>query len=215
MSAHLWEVDRSRILNIPIGVATSRDRMVWHYSKTGAFTVASCYHMIFAHRMTQILPTTRESGQGSGSNTINLSLIWKLNVPPKLRMFLWRASLETLPHKAEHRCIFLPVVEECKRFGNPASSRCRKWIWGVSFWAWLISIKKQCTESIFLLAVTVMWKVWETRNSETHRAGFDPPSDVVEWCRLHLQVFWNSRSHIYVQQARTRMCPRVLLQRDS
>lgn len=48
MSEHVWEVDKIRILNIPIKAATSRDRLIWHYSKNGSFTVSSCYHMIFA-----------------------------------------------------------------------------------------------------------------------------------------------------------------------
>lgn len=33
MSAHLWEIDRNRILAIYIGAPNSRDKLVWHCSK--------------------------------------------------------------------------------------------------------------------------------------------------------------------------------------
>lgn len=101
ISTHLWEVDKQRILQIPVGTATSRDRLIWHYSKNGAFSVASCYHMIFADTTIASPELPRDEGSGSNSHQINWTLVWRLKVPPKVRMFIWRATLNVLPHRAE------------------------------------------------------------------------------------------------------------------
>lgn len=41
-----WEVDRGRILAIPLGSIEVDDKEVWHYTKDGRFSVRSCYHLI-------------------------------------------------------------------------------------------------------------------------------------------------------------------------
>lgn len=101
VTAHLWEVDRNRILRIPICAANSRDRLVWHYTKNGAFSVSSCYHMIFSESSPTHTISDNVAVQSSGASPINWNLIWNLNIPPKVRMFLWRAVLDILPHRAE------------------------------------------------------------------------------------------------------------------
>lgn len=42
ISSHLWEVNKARVLQIPICSATSRDRLIWHYAKNGEFSVSTC-----------------------------------------------------------------------------------------------------------------------------------------------------------------------------
>ncbi|XP_012843491.1 PREDICTED: uncharacterized protein LOC105963619 [Erythranthe guttata] len=43
-----WPIDQARILAVPIGGCNVKDRIIWHLSNTGKFTVKSCYHAIHA-----------------------------------------------------------------------------------------------------------------------------------------------------------------------
>lgn len=217
MTAHLWEVDRNRILQIPVGATTSKDRLVWHYSKNGIFSVSSCYHMIFSD-ISSVTQPGNEEGQGSGDSTINWSVIWKLNIPPKVRMFLWRATLDTLPHRAElfrRRIASSPFCERCPESEETSMHilrACRGLdeIWlaapfsmqleigNISFWAWLVMLKKRLEPDTFLLAVVVMWKTWETRNLETHGTKRYAPTDIVTWGQEFLERYWSAQVSIPV-----------------
>lgn len=118
ITTHLWEMDRSRILKIHIGATTAKDRLVWPFSKNGDFSVASCYHMIFLESRSSRLPNVVEAGQGRAVSPINWNLIWKLNIPPKVRIFLWRVVLDILPHRAEQfrrKIVPSPYCERCQR----------------------------------------------------------------------------------------------------
>lgn len=100
IQSRFWEVDRGRILAIPIGSIETEDKVVWHYSKDGRFTVRSCYHLI-----SQLLNGT-SGGMMSGAEYIRWKEVWKLPIPPKI-----------LPHKAElfrHHLVHSPI---CDRSG--------------------------------------------------------------------------------------------------
>lgn len=43
-----WPIDRNRILSVPLGAITSDDRVVWHYTKDGKFSVKSAYQLLLA-----------------------------------------------------------------------------------------------------------------------------------------------------------------------
>lgn len=41
-----WEIDRARILSVPLGTTSAEDKLMWHYSKDGCFSVRSCYQFL-------------------------------------------------------------------------------------------------------------------------------------------------------------------------
>lgn len=60
-------VDRERILKIPIGDISTVDRLVWHYSPHGEYTVRSGYHLalnISSHSTNQTGGVIAGSGSG-------------------------------------------------------------------------------------------------------------------------------------------------------
>lgn len=65
-----------------------------------------------------------------------------------------------------------------------------------SFWAWVLFLKERCDSDTFLLAVVVMWKQWEIRNSEVHGSKFYPSADVVSWSQEFLERFWGAQVHL-------------------
>lgn len=92
---------------------TVDDMIVWHYSKDGRFSVRSCYqHLLHMHTHSG----SQGEGSSSGTETLRWEEIWKLPVPPKIRMFLWRACNGILPNKVE---LFRRRIAD-----NPFCSRC-------------------------------------------------------------------------------------------
>lgn len=201
LSTHLWEVDRQRVLSISIGGETAQDRLIWHYSKTGSFTVKSCYHMIISSDYGESSNLGVGGGQ-SGSTSINWDLIWRLKVPPKVHMFLWRATLDILPHYAElcrRRIRSTPTCDRCniaEETTNHVLFGCcgRDEVWTAppfsisfedgreSFWSRLNYLKTHLDGETFLLATVVLWKTWENRNREIFEPSFQAPGNLVQWC---------------------------------
>lgn len=203
IQSSFWEVDRGRILAIPIGSIETEDKVVWHYSKDGRFTVRSCYHLI-----SQLLNGT-SGGMMSGAEYIRWKEVWKLPIPPKIRMFVWRACTGILPHKAElfrHHLVHSPI---CDRSGVEeetiihAIMRCRGLpeIWSEepfflpqmenrdSMWILIQALKKSLSSDLFLISLVVCWKLWEGRNLDVHGEERSFPADVVSWSKAFLEAY--------------------------
>lgn len=72
-----WEIDHGRILSIPIGSTEAEDKMVWHYSRNGRFSVKSWYHLI------SNIPAGHEGESSSGEEMVRWKVIWHIQDPPE------------------------------------------------------------------------------------------------------------------------------------
>ncbi|XP_075485321.1 uncharacterized protein LOC142525036 [Primulina tabacum] len=81
--------DTKEITEIPLVQIQLRDKRIWHFSKNGAYTVQSGYHVAMS------LDVNLESRKIQG----NWKALWKVDVPPKIKSFLWRACRKCLPHR--------------------------------------------------------------------------------------------------------------------
>lgn len=95
---HFWPIDQARILSIPIGGIGSDDKLIWHPVKDGRFSVKSCYQLL---RDSRASLNSVAASSSSGETQVKWRDIWALNLPPKVRMFLWQACSNILPHAAE------------------------------------------------------------------------------------------------------------------
>ncbi|KAF5449709.1 hypothetical protein F2P56_030126 [Juglans regia] len=86
------EEDISNICKIPISWCGNPDKLIWRCSKDGMFTVKSAYHL---------LGTMEQYPKGQSSAQPNQKevrpKIWKLKTSSAVRMFLLRATHESLP----------------------------------------------------------------------------------------------------------------------
>jgi ribonuclease HI len=92
------EVDVNRILQIPLNVQGFDDFIAWNYNKNGRYSVKSGYHLQWRHtfgpRANQLaLPGT------SALNPVWKS-IWRLKLPSKIKIFVWRALHGVIPLKS-------------------------------------------------------------------------------------------------------------------
>lgn len=80
------------ITAIPISFVEKPDKMVWFHTKDGHFTARSAYHLQHVISL---------SSQGTTSNDRNdkslCQSIWKLELPNRSKLFLWRACKEIIP----------------------------------------------------------------------------------------------------------------------
>lgn len=94
LEEHFWPIDRECILSIHVGSIYSHDRVVWHFARDGKFSVKTAYHVAMRSRRRE---GGRELGEVSGDATDVWQNIWSLNLPPKVKMFLWRSCKNILP----------------------------------------------------------------------------------------------------------------------
>ncbi|XP_042944592.1 uncharacterized protein LOC122278468 [Carya illinoinensis] len=86
------EGEGSVILQTPISFMNSRDRLIWHGTKDGSFSVSSSSHMEKDKEL-------EVKGQVSTSNSFKgvWNKIWQLHTTSSEKMFLWRACQDSLP----------------------------------------------------------------------------------------------------------------------
>ena len=81
-----------KILQMPLSRSPSRDVLVWKENQAQTFSVKSAY---------QVAQRLREQSRIEHSGVVADQSIWRrlcrLNVPPKVRMFVWRACSNILP----------------------------------------------------------------------------------------------------------------------
>ena len=101
------------ILAIPLTRMEEEDKVIWKENKGQSFSVKSAY--LVALRVVQ-----QQSGESS--HTRRNEKVWKLilsmNVPPKVRNFVWRACLNILPTRANlqrRKIVVDPWFDFCKQ----------------------------------------------------------------------------------------------------
>ena len=87
-------IDVDIILQIPLCTSWPEDKLIWHYTADGLFSVRSAYHLL----RTKMKPDTPSSSGGLGQALWRR--IWKMDVPPRIRLFGWRIGPGVLPTRS-------------------------------------------------------------------------------------------------------------------
>ena len=86
--------DVDEVLKIRLPQSTSEDFIAWYFERSGVFSVRSAYRLAVNEN-----EANRDLGQSSTSQAGERkiwSVLWKANVPPKIRNFGWRLATESL-----------------------------------------------------------------------------------------------------------------------
>lgn len=86
--------EASMIKSIPIGQSNVEDKLFWPFVKSGVYSVKSGYQFLLKDT-----PLNDWSQPDPMQTKEVWKDIWSLNVPPKVRNFLWRACKEAIPVK--------------------------------------------------------------------------------------------------------------------
>ena len=103
--------DADEILSIPLPRREMEDRVICHYDKQGRYSVKSSYQVALNMKFPN-LPNCSDS-RGN-----NWTVIWKLTIPEKIKIFIWTAAKNLLP--TAENLWKRKIIQEayCKRCGD-------------------------------------------------------------------------------------------------
>ncbi|CAN1263695.1 Putative ribonuclease H protein At1g65750, partial [Linum perenne] len=186
------ERDKLAILRVQPPVKGREDRRVWHVSQSGDYTVKSAYRLAIAGII---------EGEEMGRHD-EWRRLWQMEVPPKIRHLLWRASREVLPTRNALRNKGMNMVDRCGLCDAEGETvthlflrcevarRCWQLVGGdgldpvgreeAASWKewWLNALKDGRRELLSCMAI-VAWGIWKERIIEGEEMGRHD-----EWRRL-------------------------------
>ncbi|KAL3812349.1 hypothetical protein ACJIZ3_013617 [Penstemon smallii] len=177
-----WESEAKSILSIPLGTRQGSDKVIWHFDRSGSYTVKSAYRLI---RELKILALEAQSGGPSERSTRDWGWIWKLHVPPKVKLFVWSCCSKALPVRQLLLKRKVPTENTCPRCGLEIETvlHCllyctyARQVWALSnspfahyyletedtkAWFRFLCLKSDAKELGF--AVILTWWLWFSRN---------------------------------------------------
>ena len=91
-------LDAEAILQIPLCTRQVDNFWAWHNDPKGRFSLRSAYRMIVSIKLgREAWLEEREDPSNSAAELRGWNSIWKVAVPPKLRVFTWRLAHHSLP----------------------------------------------------------------------------------------------------------------------
>lgn len=166
----------------------------------------SCYYQILEQSS---IGSSSSSGQAQILSPEEWRWLWGLQLPPKVRTFLWRACNDIIPVRVTvmHRhlgsdpycslcCLHLEstshIFFECPWFS---------WIWSVppfdlvlptrhtNFIEWFRWLRDELDMDGFILACVVCWRIWLARNQLAHGSTERVELNIVEWAVHFLEAY--------------------------
>ena len=90
--------DRERILQIPLSLQATKDRLFWAHSASGEDTVKSGYRSAQERKIgRRVRNSHEESGCRNEVNARGWKVLWQLNMKHKLKHFIWKCMKGILP----------------------------------------------------------------------------------------------------------------------
>ena len=147
--------DAEMIKRIPLSRSVAEDTLYWPYSASGHYTCRSGYR--FLKEESELL-TSPQAPPICDKKV--WKAIWKLQVPPKIRNFIWRACRNALPTKQalmRRKIVADLICERCKLDVEDAEH---------ALWS--------CPELDVVWADQVPWKF-------RHEVGFSRVKELLSW----------------------------------
>lgn len=95
---HFIRPDVDVIMNIPLSFRMQQNFWAWHYDKRGVFSVRSAYRIITAIKYQREDWLDQRPGRSdTAADRRAWTQLWKVQVPSKVRVFVWRLAHMSLP----------------------------------------------------------------------------------------------------------------------
>jgi hypothetical protein len=105
--------DADAILNIPLRRAGGEDSCAWSLEKSGVYSIKSAYRALMS-RNEQAALDEGTITETSSTEKQMWTILWKLNVMPKVRVFWWRVLRGILPVEATLKHRHISQLSRCK-----------------------------------------------------------------------------------------------------
>ncbi|KAL5570726.1 hypothetical protein UlMin_020323 [Ulmus minor] len=196
------EDEANAILSLPLPRRTTPDTLLWHYDKSGNYTVRSGYWL------------ANQCRSVPSSSTVSLNSWWKrfwrLRIPSKIRVFIWKAFHNWIPSSVNLASHGVPSPKRCS-ICNETDDTTLHALWGCKA---LDSLKVMCESFIhfklppqcdlkeFLLSAfdnlslenleflcILLWRIWFRRNKWIHERLWLDDESCFSWAQLHQADF--------------------------
>lgn len=167
--------DARLILTSPIPLNPNEDRVVWHSTTNGQYSVKTGYHLWSDASLSR-----SNVIQGSG-----WSKLWNLDIPHKVKTFLWRFCRNTVPvrRRLSAKGVALPII--CPMCGADVEHKLHLFFdcyFAKSCWQyvglqldmslvefapeWLFQKLGSASQEELILIARVLWGIWFFRNKK-------------------------------------------------
>ena len=204
---------RMEILQLPLSRLSSRDKLVWKENRSQSFSVETAYQVALCMGQQQ-----RVEHSGLMAERKIWRKLWSLNVPPKVRMFVWRARSNVLQTQDNLYCRKINIDPRCEFCCEHLESAAHL-LWECPFaqnvWALCRGKLQKCSndaQDIFMLfrwlmdklsqqelegwAVTV-WAIWNAQNKYYFEHIQIQPKSILDGALGFLQEY----QHLVVVQS--------------
>ncbi|XP_074322969.1 uncharacterized protein LOC141659929 [Apium graveolens] len=183
------KTDVTMILNMRVPQYNSMDRLVWTASNDGYYSAKSGYYY-----WQSMNDTISQEHQLNGWNKL-----WRLSLPHKVKIFLWRFCKNTIPVRdlLRHKGVEVPsLCHVCSLdvehmlhvfFDCNFASQCWQEIGLVfdmmeieSASSWMLNNLETNTHESLVTITNVLWGIWFGRNKKLWEGKYLSPSAVVE-----------------------------------
>lgn len=174
---HFGREDSEAIANICLSPIKRDDLLVWYYDSKGEYTVRSGYHIA-----TKIDSADYPSGSSSDRNKNFWRMLWSLDLPKKIKIFLWRSSHRAIP---THQALFRRNITKdhicpiCRSHEDTIQHA--KMVWRKTGWKQKLSWNKE-RDFIEIIEdilenqidaeefVSIAWSIWYVLNAAIHES---------------------------------------------
>ena len=198
LQTYFTPADVKVILNIPLCTRRQADFWAWHHEKKGVFSVRSAYRMLVInkHHATEYMENIAGRSDTKAEEKEWLG-IWKLDLPSKIRVFLWRLARHSLPSGDILFCRHMAQQSSCGICGAQDSwkhsliecnlARC---VWALeraevtdflysiqetNAHAWWVEAAEKLMKADLIRVAVTLWAIWFVRRKAIHEHSFQSP----------------------------------------
>ncbi|EPS59181.1 hypothetical protein M569_15629, partial [Genlisea aurea] len=190
---------------IPLPQNTYPDRLIWHFTKHGEYTVKSGYYILKGGA-----DMSRPSSSNVNPNHILFwKVLWKMKLPARVLSFGWRFARDILPVKANLARRRICVETSCDICGGVSESWFHAFIscpfsqavWRLGGYAWnihdpeplhpldwLVSNQRQLQEEKMAELLVTLWCLWRHRLDHRHNQATTDPLRTHHMIRCHIEA---------------------------
>jgi hypothetical protein len=188
-------MDYEVIKGIPLCTQNQQDFWAWHHERTGLFSVRSAYRMLALTKVTwEAWLDGRPASSSSTDEGKKWAELWKVQVPSKMRIFLWRLAQHSLPtgDMQHHRnMVPSPICSLCGHEDSWRNSligcNMSHCIWALtteeitahislstepSTKQWLFSMLDTVAKGDLTRMLVTLWAIWHARRKAIHKHVF-------------------------------------------
>lgn len=213
-------IDAEAILRIPLCTRNIPDFWAWSGEKKGQFSVKSAYRMILNTKINRENWIEENEGSSGSEHESNAwSVLWKVSLPSKIKLFLWRLARSSVPTAdvLEHRnmstsaACMLCGARDSWRHTLITCSMARS-IWALSEEIveqlyqhdndsprdWLFTMNDVLSPDQFERMAITLWAIWGTKRKVVYEDIYQSPLST------HMFI------HSYISDLQVLKKPRVL-----